>query len=265
MLKVSIITICYNNEKDIRKTIESVVNQDYPNIEYIIKDGGSQDNTLAIVEEYKDKVTKIISCPDHGIYDALNQGVLAASGDIVGFIHAGDRLFDTTTIRKIAEFHENNNLDISYGGSVNISTEGKITRLNRSPRKLRRWWIKLGWMPSHMSMYTKRNLIDKYGLYRTDMPVAGDYEWYLRYFYKHGREFVIRGMDGFTLYFQLGGVSSKNEFKKFGKQQYEMLKKCWEVNDLKPIPGLIYIRPWWVIRNIIQYVWEVKILHRKIA
>lgn len=262
-MKVSVITICYNNECDIRKTIESVINQSHPDIEYIIKDGGSMDNTLAIVNEYKDKIAKIVSCRDKGIYDALNQGIEVATGDVVGFIHSGDMLYDCDVISRISKFHEETNADISYGGSVNINENGKIVRLNRSPRKLSRLWIRLGWMPSHMSMYCKRELFDKYGMYRLDMPIAGDYEWYLRYFYKYGREFNIQGMEGFTLFFQLGGVSSQDGFNKFSKKQKQMLADCWTVNGLKPIPGLVYVRPWWVIRNIIQYIWEAKILGRK--
>lgn len=261
-MKISIITICYNNERDIRQTIESVVNQTYPDIEYIIKDGESKDSTLSIVEEYKNKISQIISCPDKGIYDALNQGIKAATGEIVGFIHAGDRLYENTTIEKIAKFHQENKLDISYGGSVNVNIAGKIVRLNRSPRILSISWIKLGWMPSHMSIYTNRRVFEKYGVYRTDMPIAADYEWFLRCFYKHGDEFRIQGMPGFTLFFQLGGISSHDGFNKFKSQQKKMLEACWHSNGLTPPPCIIYLRLWWAVRNILQYFWEAKVLQK---
>lgn len=251
-MKVSVITICYNNERDIRKTIESVINQSHPDIEYIIKDGGSKDNTLAIANEYKDKIAKIISCPDKGIYDALNQGIEAATGDVVGFIHSGDLLYDKEVISKIAKFFSENDVDVSYGGSQTITEEGKVVRMNPGLKRPYDWAIKTGWMPSHMSMYCKRELFKKYGYYRLDMPVAGDYEWFLRYFYKHKNELKIKLLDEYILYFSLGGVSSQDGVKKLGSKQKKMLDDCWLVNGLKPSPLLVYMRPLWTIRIILK-------------
>ena len=132
-MKISIITICFNNEKDIRATIESVVNQTYDDIEYIIKDGGSKDGTMAIVNEYKDRISKIISCPDKGIYDAINQGIKAATGDVVGMIHAGDRLYNNHVIEKIAKFYMENDVDMTYANSVLMNVKGKVVRVHKNP------------------------------------------------------------------------------------------------------------------------------------
>lgn len=263
-MKISIITICFNNERDIRNTIESVINQTYPDIEYIIKDGGSTDRTLNIVNEYKDRISKIISCKDNGIYDAINQGIEASTGDIVGLIHAGDRLYESTTIEKIAKFHEKENVDISYGGSASINEKGETVRINRNPTNLPKKWIKYGWMPSHMSIYAKKDIFIKHGLYRTDMPIAGDYEWFLRCFLKNGNKCRIKGMDDIILFFQLGGVSSQDGMNKLSKKQKKMLEDCWTVNGLIPPQGLLYMRLWWGIRIILQGIWETKILRKKI-
>lgn len=251
-MKISIITICFNNEQEIRATIESVINQTYNDIEYIVKDGGSRDGTMDIVNEYKDKISQIIVCPDKGIYDALNQGIKAATGDVVGFIHAGDRLYESETIEKIAKFHKENDIDISFGNSQTVNENGIVVRCNHSPRKPYKFWMDFGWMPSHMSMYAKKSVYERYGGYRSDMGIAGDYEWFLRNFYKHGKEQKIKCLDTFVLYFSLGGASSKDGLNKVQKKQKDMLNDCWTVNGLKPISGLIYARLYWGIRIIIR-------------
>lgn len=250
-MKVSIITICYNNEKDIRATIESVIGQNYDNIEYIIKDGGSTDSTMDIVSEYKDQIAQIFSCPDKGIYDAINQGLRAASGDIVGMIHSGDRLYDSNVVSKIVDFHKNNLVDITYANSVIIDENNDIKRINTSPefdKKL----VLGGWMPSHQSIYVKRILLEKYGYYRLDIGSAADYEWFVRYFYKCADELRIRRINETLITFTLGGVSSSSKLKKvFSSKHKQMLRKCWEVNGLEA-PKFVILKKW--IRLMKMYV-----------
>jgi len=129
-MKVSIITICYNNERDIRDTIESVIHQTYGDIEYIVKDGGSKDGTMSIVNEYRDKISQIISCPDKGIYDAINQGIFATTGDVVGLIHAGDCLYDNNVIANLASSFMETGADIVYGSSKAVGENGGVVRVN---------------------------------------------------------------------------------------------------------------------------------------
>ena len=113
-LKISIITIVYNREKTIKDTINSVLNQTYKNIEYIIIDGKSTDSTLNIVNSYKDKISKIISEKDDGLYDALNKGINLATGDIIGFIHSDDFYIDNFVIEKVANEFKKNNPDTLF-------------------------------------------------------------------------------------------------------------------------------------------------------
>lgn len=262
-MKISIITICYNNAKDIRKTIESVISQTYSNIEYIVIDGASTDGTTQIVYEYSEHISLIISEPDNGIYDALNKGIKKSTGDVVGFIHAGDMLCNNDIITKIALLFEENDVDISYGNSYNVNYKGIVVRKNPGLKHPYKWAIKLGWMPSHMSIYTKRSLFDKYGYYRLDIGYAADYEWFLRYFYKHGDELRFKLLNEYILYFSLGGVSSKGVLKKLGNRHKQMIEKCWRCNGLKPIPFLIYLRPIWIVRVILLHFFSsIKLLKK---
>lgn len=247
MLKVSIITICYNNGHEIRATIESVINQTYNQIEYIIIDGASKDNSLSIINEYKDKITKIVSEPDQGIYDAINKGLKIATGDIVGLIHAGDKLYNNQVIEKIVSFFKINcDLDISYGNSVMINQKGKLCRINESP-EFSRPLIRRGWMPSHQSIYCKREIFAKYGYYDTEIGWAADYEWFIRIFHKE--ELKIKRLKQYILKFTIGGTSTKSYKSRFTEKHHRMIKKCWEVNGLKAPVGIVY---WQMFRKIKQ-------------
>ena len=241
-MKISIVTICYNNERDIRATLESVVNQTYNDIEYIIKDGGSKDGTMTIVNEYKDKVAKIISCPDHGIYDAINQGIQAATGEVVGLIHAGDQLHDCAVIAKIANHFMQNDIDVLYGQSKIVNQRGKIVRINHSPQ-FNPFYMRLGWAPSHPSIYAKKTVFDKIGYYDLNIGYASDYQWMVRCFYKNAKNLKIMRLNGYILRFYMGGESTTDYKKIFGKKQKRALSDCWTSNGIKAPIGIAY-RKW---------------------
>ena len=241
-MKISVVTICYNNERDIRATIESVINQDYPDLEYIIKDGGSKDRTLEIANEYKDKISKIISAPDKGLYDAINQGIQAATGDVIGMIHAGDRLHNPYVISKIADFYNSHDVDITYGNSEIVDEQDNLKRVNISP-DYKRNNIRNGWEPSHQSIYARKEVFAKYGYYKQEIGPDADYEWIIRCFYKFGNDLRIMRINDFIIKFTLGGQSSSNYKKLIDKEHREMLKNCWRSNDLKPPFAIVY-RKW---------------------
>jgi len=253
-MKISIITICFNSEKDIRATIESVVNQSYPEIEYIIKDGGSKDSTVSIADEYKERFEgiagrsfRVISCKDKGIYDAINQGIEAATGDVVGLIHAGDRLFDNSVIEKIAKFFEANpNLDISYGNSKIVNDVEKVIRVNRSP-EFNGSLIRRGWFPSHQSIYTRKGIFEKYGMYDTNIGWAADYQWFIRLFYV--QKLNIKLLDEYIVRFSNGGTSTQSYKSRFTKAHREMMENCWRTNGVEPPKGIVY---WQIFRKIKQ-------------
>lgn len=249
-MKISIITICYNNEQEIRATIESVLSQTYPDIEYIVVDGASKDNSLSIINEYKDKIAVIISEPDHGMYEALNKGFMKATGDVIGMIHAGDRLHNKLVIEKIVKFYNENDVDMIYGHSEIVNKNDVAKRINKSP-EFNRNLIRRGWMPSHQSIYCKRQVFDKCGYYHTNIGGGADYEWFIRSFYKHGNELTIALIDEYIIKFSLGGQSTKNYSIKFSNQHFDYVKKCWEMNNLTPPTGIV----WWMFsRKIKQFL-----------
>ena len=207
-MKVSIITICFNNASEIEYTIQSVVNQTYNNIEYIIVDGKSTDKTIEIINNYREKISKIISEPDKGIYDAINKGIRNATGDIVGLIHAGDQLYDKFVIEKVVNHFKRYNVDALYGHSKIYSSDGKrIARINKSP-EYRNNLFRIGWFPSHQSFYARLDLFKEFGLYNLKYSIAADYELLFRFIYVN--RITVKLLDAFIIKFKTGGTSTKS-------------------------------------------------------
>lgn len=183
MLKISIITVSYNSEKTISDTIKSVYNQDYDNIEYIIVDGNSSDNTTNIIKEFEPKFNgkiKWISESDKGIYDAMNKGLMMATGDIVGILNSDDFYTSNNVITTVANAF-NNKIDAIYADVhfINDNNPEKISRYYSS-KIFKRWLMRFGFMPAHPSFYIKRECLNKFGLYNTSYKIAADFEFLLR-------------------------------------------------------------------------------------
>jgi glycosyltransferase involved in cell wall biosynthesis len=181
-LKVSIITVSYNSAETIRDTIESVLEQSYKDIEYIIVDGNSKDETMDIVSSYGDKVTKVLSEPDKGIYDAMNKGVALATGDIIGILNSDDFYETNNVIEDIVEhFKANVEAEIVFGDIVFIepSNINKVVRYYSS-KKFKAAKLRFGWMPPHPATFIKKSVYDQYGLYKLGYKISADYEMFVR-------------------------------------------------------------------------------------
>lgn len=204
-MKISIITVCYNSALTIEKTIQSVVNQTYKDIEYIVVDGKSTDTTLEIVGKYKDTVTHLVSEPDKGLYDAMNKGIALATGDYVGIINSDDTFHSNTVIEEVADFLTQNKVDASIGNIIQHNEAGETKRVYKSdswtPEKL-----KIGFMPPHPSIFFKRELFDKFGYYHLDFKIAADYELIIRFFLKNKISWKYSGIT--TTSMLMGGLSS---------------------------------------------------------
>jgi len=215
-MKISVITATWNSGKTIEDTIKSVLHQKFTNIEHVIKDGGSKDDTLEICERYKKdfyssveaqleegvhkpstinhkpcKTMKIISDKDKGIYDAMNQGIEAATGDIIGILNSDDFFTSDDVLERVSkEFEADPKLEALYGdihfvaADATLANPGKCTRYYNSSY-FRPWLLRFGFMPAHPSFYVRREVYEKYGLYDLQFRTSSDFEWMVRLFAKY--------------------------------------------------------------------------------
>ncbi len=175
-LKVSIITACYNDADHLERVIRQIEGQDYPELEYVIVDGASKDRTqevLAQAQERFGKRLRVISEPDHGIYDAVNKGVRLATGDVIGCCF--DEFAVPWAVRRLAETIERDGTDGAHA-DLDYVRDGRIVRKWRQGQgKLR-----TGWMPGHPTLYLRRAVYERYGLYKEDYRISADYEFMVR-------------------------------------------------------------------------------------
>ncbi|MHC1704361.1 MAG: glycosyltransferase family 2 protein [Tenuifilaceae bacterium] len=229
-MKISIITVCYNCELTIKSTIESVINQTYKNIEYIIVDGASKDKTVEIVKSFNHGISCFISEPDKGMYNALNKGIKLATGDVVGIIHADDFLNNDKIIEIVASEFTNNDIDALYGDVqfVNPENLSKIVRYYSS-----KWFkpsrFKYGFMPAHPSFYVKREFYTNLGDYKEDYMIGSDFDLLIRFIYKNNIRCKYIPIPFVTM--RTGGVSNKT-IKNRLIANNEILRACKE-NGIK--------------------------------
>lgn len=184
VLKISIITVCYNSAETIRDTIESVLLQGYKDIEYIVVDGASKDDTLEIISEFEGRISKIISEPDKGIYDAMNKGIMAATGDFVGILNSDDIFADTNVIQDLVTHLQNNpHADASYADLVFVERkQTDVVTRKYSSAGFSPWKIRFGFMIPHPTFYARRKLFEKLGDYKLGYRVSADFELMARFF-----------------------------------------------------------------------------------
>ena len=182
-MKLSIVTITYNCQNTIKRCLDSISNQTYGNIEYIIVDGGSTDGTLKIIESYSPIINKFISEPDEGIYDALNKGIKIATGEVIGFLHADDIFASNTTLQNIMNVFNSNRTDVVYGDiEILKNIDDIMPKRKWISKKFNPSLLGLGWMPPHTSMFVKSTLYSEYGKFDTSFSISGDYDFILRLF-----------------------------------------------------------------------------------
>ena len=213
IMKVTIITSCYNREQTIRGCIESVLSQDYPDIEYIVVDGASKDNSLSIINEYKDKISKIISEPDHGMYEAINKGIRAATGDVIGLVHSDDFLFSNQTVSHIVQRFEETHADFLYGDGLFVNPENtdKVVR-NWIGGTYRLWKVRHGWLPLHPTCYIRREVMERKGLYNESYKIAADSDFLFRYLL--GGELSVTYLKEYIVRMRMGGLSTDSARRK---------------------------------------------------
>jgi glycosyltransferase involved in cell wall biosynthesis len=180
-MKLSLVTASFNSASTIEDTFKSVEAQDLPDLEYILIDGGSTDGTPTIAERYATLISKMVSEPDDGIYDAMNKGIRMASGEVVGLINSDDMLAAPDVLRKVASAFKSEGVDLVYGDLVYVDADdaSKVKRVWTSGN-FSRGRLSRGWYPAHPTVYVRRSVYERFGLFDLDFPLAADGEFLFR-------------------------------------------------------------------------------------
>jgi len=246
-MKVSIVTITYNSSKTIVDTIKSVISQTYKDVEFIIIDGASTDDTLTKIKLYSSSINVLISEPDKGIYDAMNKGLSKASGEIVAILNSDDVYSHSFVLEKIVnEFKATNSdgvyADLHYVDSIDTR---KIVRRWKSGVYRDNSFL-YGWMPPHPSFFVKRKVYEKYGKFNTILKSAADYELMLRFIHKY--KIKISYLPEVLVNMRIGGASN-GSLKNRIKANLED-RKAWELNGIKPYFFTLILKP---LRKLTQF------------
>lgn len=245
-MKISIITIVYNNHLHIADCIRSVQAQSYHNIEHIVIDGGSTDGTQAVIEPFIAQLAYYESAKDRGLYDALNKGILKATGEVVGILHSDDLYYEPDTIERIVKTYHKTETDIVYAHGLYVERKdiSKVRRIYPSkPFRLR--YLKFGWVPLHTTIYVRRSLFEKYGLYDTHYSIASDYDMTLRWLTNKNVRSVY--LNRFVVRMRLGGKSTTARLQK--KKSLEDLDIIKHYHLYGP-----YTLGFKIVRKIPQYI-----------
>lgn len=231
--KISIITVSFNSVRTIQDTIESILLQDYKNIEYIIIDAGSSDGTVEIIKSFGDKITYFISESDQGIYDGMNKGIKAASGDLIGILNSDDFYPNNFILSNVAKTFFHNQCDAVYGDLVYVKHCDK--------NKIVRYWqagdysalkITNGWMLPHPTFFVKKSIYDRFGLYNTELKSAADYEMILKLLYK--QNISVKYIPMILVNMRVGGASNSSLINRIKANKEDGL--AWTKNQLnKPM------------------------------
>jgi glycosyltransferase involved in cell wall biosynthesis len=208
-VKISVITAVYNSEETVGQAIESVASQTYSDLEHLLIEGKSSDNSLGVIEGARHPRMRLISEPDKGVYDALNKGIRNASGDVIGFIHSDDFFAHNAVLARIAEEFKDPAVEAVFS-DLDYVAQADTSRVIRhwatgpfTPQKLKR-----GWMPAHPTLYLRREVYERFGTYDMNMRISADYDFILRYFSQAiGKSVYIPEV----LYkMRAGGISNRN-------------------------------------------------------
>ena len=251
-MKISIITVVWNNEKTIKNAIDSVLSQTYKNIEYIVVDGSSTDGTVKIVQSYGDKISKLLSEKDKGIYDAMNKGIRLATGDIVGILNSDDFYKSNDILEIVVNEFINKDIDCLYGDLEYVDSKdtSKVLRYWKS-KVYKDGLFENGWHPAHPTFFIKREFYKKYGVFNLDFKIAADYEIMLRFLKKY--QLKSSYINKTFVKMRVGGESNRS-IKNIVKANLESYR-AWEINGLNINPIIFLLKP---LSKILQFLYKNK-------
>jgi len=246
-MKISIITVCYNSQETIEKTIQSVISQDYPNIEYIIIDGNSSDKTMEIVNKYRNDIATVLSEKDEGLYFALNKGIAIATGDVIGILHSDDFYPSKDILSKISIVFKRDNCQGVYGDLEYVSKENNVIRKWIAGAYSKGLFLK-GWMPPHPALFIKKEAYITHGDFNTNLRFSADYELMLRMIHKNN--LTISYLPGVFVKMRVGGKSNLSISNRIKANIEDRL--AWKLNGLKPWPITRFLKPLLKLRQFIK-------------
>jgi glycosyltransferase involved in cell wall biosynthesis len=239
-IKITVITVCLNSHATIEDTIESVAAQTHADVEHIIVDGGSKDDTLSIVDRHRERLAAVISEPDNGVYDAMNKGIALASGDVVGFLNADDVYSDPTALASIADAFGATGIEASYADLVYVDKQdpSKIVRYWQS-KEYRYGMCSTGWMPAHPTFYVRRKIYEKFGMFDLQFKLQADFELTTRLLEVHRIKSIY--LPRILVRMRTGGMSNKSYLNVL-KGNLEAYRACRKLG--------IEVTPFFILRKI---------------
>lgn len=239
-MKISIITVVYNSSKTLACTIQSIQQQTYHDIEYIVIDGGSNDGTMDVVERYKDDITHIVSEPDNGIYDAMNKGLRLCTGDYVAFLNSDDFYVYKDVVKMVVEQLSKTGAKAAYGDLLYVD-RNETDHIYRywKAGKLKPWKFLFGYMIPHPTLFVKKTVLDKFGYFKSEFNLSADYEMMIRLFYKHRISSCYVPM--VLTKMRLGGAGNI-AFSSRVEASLED-RKAWRSNDIEPYFFTTLLKP----------------------
>lgn len=246
-MKISLITATYNSAETLYDTLQCVKEQDHSDIEHIIVDGGSKDETLQIVGQFQ-HVTRVISGKDKGIYDAMNKGITAATGEVVGILNSDDVYAHPGVLSTIANAFNDTSVMATYADLQFVQRDNldKVVRTWKAGEYTRRSFY-YGWMPPHPTFFVRKDVYNKVGTFNLALGSAADYELMLRILLKHQIPAVY--LKNIIIKMRIGGVSTSSLMNRLKANHQDRM--AWKVNGLTPYPFTLYLKP---LRKLGQFL-----------
>jgi len=232
-MKISIITVCYNEAATIEKTLQSIFSQTYQDIESVIIDGGSTDGTLDIIEKYRDRIAYFVSEPDDGVYNAMNKGIKASTGDVLYFLNANDTLYSDDVLEKVVEAFSRKNYDFVYGDIVEIFPEKTVPlKFNKG----RNFHALLSVQICHQACFYRKFLFEKFGMYDENFLICSDHDLNMRILLN--RKIKTGYINKTIANFERTGISSSKKFSRILENENRLIFYRYAYNS--PVSAIIY-------------------------
>jgi len=252
-MKVSIVTPSFNSARTIQQTIDSVAQQNYPHLEYIIIDGGSTDGTQAILRANNHLIDYWVSETDKGIYDAMNKGIGLATGDVIAIINSDDYYVHSEVISRVIQQFNRSNVDSVYGDLQYVAPDNTSRVIRHwASGKFQRESFLYGWMPPHPTFFVKKEIYETFGLFDTRLRTSADYELMLMFLYKN--KISSHYLPELLVRMRAGGVSNQSWHRRLMANLED--RRAWEINNLRPYFFTVLLKP---ARKINQYFARYKL------